>query len=60
MTAITITFDVEGVDPTLVDPLEIAEALIDAYTEDRRHRADVLYFEPAENRLEAEWEAEAR
>jgi len=55
VTDITIRFDVEGVDPTLVDPLQIAEALLDAYANDRRHSPDALYFEPAEDHLEAEW-----
>jgi len=56
MAEIVIRFDVAGLAPAHTDPLEIAEALLDCYTSERDARPDMVYFEPANNHLEAEWE----
>jgi hypothetical protein len=55
MPDIIITFDVDGVDPTKVDPVEVAEYLLGLYDDDAR--ANGRRFILAENHLEAEWSA---
>jgi hypothetical protein len=55
MATIVITFDVADVDPTLVDPLDIADEIMDAHEKERR--AGNTRFALAQDFLSAEWEA---
>lgn len=51
---ITLKFDVQDVDPTLVDPNEIADYLFGLYDADVK--ANKPRYELAQGFLEAEWE----
>lgn len=52
MAVLIMRFDV-AVDPTLVDPLDVAESLMYLYDESRK--VDPPDFEMAQESLEAEW-----
>lgn len=49
---ITITFDVEGHDPTLVDPHDIADLVLDSYNEWAKANNKPEF---GHNNMSAEW-----
>lgn len=55
MPEIVLTFDVADVDPTTLDPMEVAEYLFSLYDEDRR--VGNAPYELAAGSLSAEWES---
>jgi hypothetical protein len=57
MTSITITFSVEGVNPTKIDPHELADYLLDLAAEEvRANGTDDRWGELAADHMSAEWE----
>ncbi len=59
-TDITITFSVDGVDPTRIDPHELADYLLDMAAEDvRANGPDERWGDLAVDHMSAEWGAGA-